>query len=350
MDKLKFLVVGDFISSIHEQAVCNALETMGVDVEKFVLRKYFQRKQLLFRKFYNFQKKRSWGPSVWKINRDLRRWVNKESFDCIFFYRPVFIKKKTLSECSGKSVVYFYNNDDPFSSHYPKRFWKDFFAGLPYCTHIFYYREKNRQDYINAGYHNISLLRSYFIRTLNFKMDVPKKFDVIFIGHYENDGRDEWIKYLLEQGISLKLYGPEWHRSNSFNYFTKKMGPIAALGKDYNKVINEAKIALVFLSTLNSDTYTRRCFEIPATGTFMLSQYSADLAGMFEEGKDADYFRSKEELKEKIRFYLVNEKLREQIARNGYDRVNYDKHEVTDRVKIVMNQLAKDQKAGIERG
>lgn len=184
---------------------------------------------------------------------------------------------------------------------------------------------------------------------MNFRMNLPKKYEVVFIGHYEDDGRDEWIKYLLDQGISLTLYGPEWHRSKWFDYFNEKCGTIRTLGMEYNRVINESKIALVFLSALNSDTYTRRCFEIPATGTFMLSQFSDDLAGMFEPGRDADFFVSPEDLVAKIKFYLSNEDVREQIAHNGWVRVNRDGHEVRDRVRIIVNQLARDKQVGFGR-
>ena len=36
-----------------------------------------------------------------------------------------------------------------------------------------------------------------------------EKFDVVFVGHFEDDGRDEVFKYLIENGVNLKIFGPE---------------------------------------------------------------------------------------------------------------------------------------------
>ena len=46
-----------------------------------------------------------------------------------------------------------------------------------------------------------------------------------------------------------------------------------------------------FFSRLNRDTYTRRCFEIPAAGTLMLCDYSDHAATLFAPGREADFFR-----------------------------------------------------------
>ena len=67
------------------------------------------------------------------------------------------------------------------------------------------------------GYSNVTLLRSYFIKERNYPipdLQTQKyKADVIFAGHYEDDGRDSFIKTILDAGIDFKLFGPEWERS-----------------------------------------------------------------------------------------------------------------------------------------
>ena len=64
-----------------------------------------------------------------------------------------------------------------------------------------------------------------------------------------------------------------------------------------------------------------------------------DLAELFKEGSEAEYFRSKQELLEKINYYLKNTKKREKIAVAGYKRLIKDGHEVTDRVKEVLENI-----------
>ncbi len=344
-DKIKVLVVGDFFSPIHEDAICKAFENNSIEVHRFKLNKYFNFNSFFKKKISNLQLKYTYGPSVHRANLDLLDVISANNFNFVFFYRPRIFYRKTLKEVATKNIVYFYNNDDPFGILYKKYFWNKYFNGLRYANHIFYYREKNKTDYNNIGYFNISLLRSYFIKYLNYPTNKIYTHDVVFIGHYENDGRDYYLKYLIENGIDLKIYGPEWNRSPLFNYFKTTIGDIQSLNiQDYNFMLNSSKIALVFLSKLNSDTYTRRCFEIPATNTFMLSEYSYDLSLLFEPMKEADYFNSKEELLNKVQFYLADNAFREYVCLNGYNKVFSSNHEVSERIKLVLNQYDVDSK------
>ncbi|MDQ7083778.1 MAG: glycosyltransferase [Sulfurovum sp.] len=167
------------------------------------------------------------------------------------------------------------------------------------------------------------------------------KCDVVFIGHYEDDGRDEAIKLLIDNGIDLKLYGTEWDKSKYYDFFRDRLSEIKPVYNDYNLALNSTKIALVFLSKLNNDTYTRRCFEIPATKTMMMAEYSDDLNTMFSEGKEADYFKTKEELLGKVQYYLAHQDTLTEVSENGYQRLLRDGHEIRNRVKEVISTYEK---------
>ena len=68
----------------------------------------------------------------------------------------------------------------------------------------------------------------------------------------------------------------------------------------------------------------------------MLSQYTDDLDFMFKEGVEAEYSRDKEEMMDKIRYYLKHNDKREKIAKAGYERLLRDGHEVTDRTGEIL--------------
>jgi spore maturation protein CgeB len=87
---------------------------------------------------------------------------------------------------------------------------------------------------------------------------------------------------------------------------------------------------------LNQDTYTRRCFEIPATKTMLLSEYSDDLATLYREGVEAEFFRSPQELTAKLRRYVPDEARRRSVAEAGYRRVVADGHDVISRMGQVI--------------
>jgi spore maturation protein CgeB len=108
---------------------------------------------------------------------------------------------------------------------------------------------------------------------------------------------------------------------------------------DYVKAIQCSRISLVFFSGLNNDSYTRRVFEIPAVGTFMLCQRTDDMETLFQPGLEAEYFSSSDELVKKARYYLDHEDERARIAAAGAARVREAGHDVFSRMRELADLL-----------
>jgi len=62
-------------------------------------------------------------------------------------------------------------------------------------------------------------------------------------------------------------------------------------------------------------------FSCFASGGFMVSDFREDLANFFEEGEEIDFFRSGRDLKEKLKTYLSNPGLREDISGRARDKI-----------------------------
>lgn len=356
---MKIIIAGDYHSPIYEQAFFDACMKAGYQTEKFSWWQYFhgyqyglEKQRNIFKKiYYKFQNKYLVGPAISRLNSDLLSLVKKSRPDLVFIYRGTHIRPATIEKIKAAgSVVFGYNNDDPFSDKYQKYVWRHFIASIKLYDHLFIYRQKNAADLEKIGYDKFSQLRSYYIKENNFFIEsvIPNKYtaDVLFAGHFEDDGRDKSIKMLLDDQINIKLYGGEsWQASKYYGLFTQQLGPIDNLNKEeYNLAINSAAISLVFLSKRNNDSYTRRCFEIPAAKGFMLSEYTEDLNSLFKEDEEAAYFRTPEELLQKARYYLAHPEERKKIAAAGYERLMRDGHEVSDRIKEIIrvyNQLKK---------
>ena len=64
-----------------------------------------------------------------------------------------------------------------------------------------------------------------------------------------------------------------------------------------------------------------RGFDILGAGGFLLTNYQSDFLNFFVPGEDFDYFESKNDLLDKIDYYLAHEEERAQIAENGFKKV-----------------------------
>lgn len=350
---MKILVAGDWHSELHEEVVSHALSVLGHEVAKFKWHHYFQAQPGTVGRMWGVaqraQNKYVAGPIIARMNRDLLEMALQLRPEMVFIYRGTHITSNTLRfmrEEIPACVLVGYNNDDPFAPQQPAYLWRHFLRAIPEYDLVLAYRHANLAEYRAAGAQRVELLRSWYVPERNHPIllaDADRtqfETDVVFVGHYEDDQRLEYLEEIVRQGFKLRLFGPHkyWASALARSDLLRPQLPLKMVwGNDYNRALCGAKIALCFFSKLNRDTYTRRCFEIPATRTFLLSEYSDDLAGLFGEGAEAEYFRTRQEMMEKIRRYVKNDESRKVIADAGYARVRGDQHDVSSRMQMVVN-------------
>lgn len=348
---MNVLIVGDWHSELHEEVVYQALAKLGQAPCRFSWHQYFKPDGLLGQlglPLLKAQYKYMVGPLVDRLNRDLVRQVEHEQPDLIFVYRGSHIYAATLRamrSASPRVLLIGYNNDDPFSPRYPKWKWRHFLAGIPEYDLMLAYRHHNLDEFRRAGARQVELMRSWFVPDRNYPVDLSDderaRFDcdVVFVGHYEDDGRLAYLEEIVRRGWRLRIFGPgnEWDPVIRRSAFLNGQVPVQLVwGQDYNRALCGAKVALCFLSRLNRDSYTRRCFEIPASGTVLMSEFSDDLANLFLPNKEAVFFGNVSEMCARLDEVLVDDMRRRQIAAAGLERVWRDGHDVTSRMKLLL--------------
>src|SRR5206468_7155798 len=121
------------------------------------------------------------------------------------------------------------------------------------------YRQHNLDDLRAAGARRVGLLRSWFDPERNHPIDLTagekKEFetDVVFVGHYEPDGRLEALEAVVRAGFRLRLFGPgyDWDPVIARSHHLRDLRPVRLVwGEDYNRALCGAKIALCFFSRL----------------------------------------------------------------------------------------------------
>ncbi len=350
---MKILVAGDWHSELHEEAVYRAFTELGHETFRFAWHQYFKPAGGRFPANLSaiagrIQNRLIAGPLLARLNADFLGMALSVRPDAIFVYRGTHIRVaslRRLKDALPAAVLVGYNNDDPFSQAAPRLLWRHFLEAVPRYDVMLAYRLHNIDDFIKAGARRAELLRSWFIPERNRPVALTpaerKRFecDVVFVGHYEEDGRLERLEAIAAAGYKLRLFGPgyDWDPVLKKSKMLNSLPPVQLVwGDQYNKALCGAKIALNFLSRLNRDTYTRRCFEIPAARTLLLSEHTEDLAGLYREDTEAVFFKSTGELIDKLGIYIADGRLRDCVAEAGYQRVYKDHHDVVSRMRQVV--------------
>jgi len=179
---------------------------------------------------------------------------------------------------------------------------------------------------------------------------LPKEFDVTFVGQKYGD-RPEYIHYLINQGIDIRVWGPYWQgggpaipkwrkigsRIKRFLHGSESLFPVKIpAGKTGPPLSDEqlvqmysrSKISLGFSSVADTTTEIKqvrlRDFEAPMSGAFYMVEYMEELEEFYDIGKEVICYHDKEDLADKIKYYLSHEQERETIRLAGFNRARND--------------------------
>ncbi|MBI9102591.1 MAG: glycosyltransferase family 1 protein [Spirochaetales bacterium] len=125
-----------------------------------------------------------------------------------------------------------------------------------------------------------------------YRPGTEKKYPVSFIGK-RYGLREEYVDFLKDAGLNPLAAGLDW-----------PAGPVSS--EEMNDIYAQSLLTLGFGFVGTSRTKTGlkgRDFEIPLTGTLYLTSYNKDLAECFREGEEIEFYRSREEMAEKVLYY-----------------------------------------------
>jgi len=203
--------------------------------------------------------------------------------------------------------------------------------------------------------------------------DLAVEYDVTFVGQAYGD-RPVYINYLLEQGIDVHVWGWGWHNfstegkaarwsnllrrallgarllmsesgrqvlrqyfrrqppENIRNTEPRAVLPASIIGGALSdleliQMYSRSKINLGFSSC--GDTHKTgerilqvrlRDFEVPMSGGFYIVEHMEELEEFFNIGKEIVCYTDKEDLADKIKYYLGHDDERERIRKAGHER------------------------------
>jgi len=336
----KILYVGHWNKEIYEKALASGFIQNGWSVIPF---KYND--HLPPTKIGHTQKRVKFGPAIKKMNDALLGVCEKETPTAVLFELSDLVLPsvlKRMKERHPETELILFHNDNPFVGLHNRIKWRHFLNCIPIADLVLVFRPSNVAQAKRYGAKCVSILLPYYCTSLH-KPIPPRsesnRSDVIFIGHYADDGRVQLLDYLVRNDVNVRVFGPGWVEATKRYPWLMDNHLREVRGEEYSRLLSSAKIGLVLLSQANRDVYTTRCFEIPACGTFMLAPRTKELESIFRDGLEAVYFDSKQDLLDKINYYLVHEEERERITKAGRKRCVEGGNSEIDRARQIIELI-----------
>lgn len=288
--------------------------------------------------------KLGWPLDLEHLNTRVSAVMASQKPDLIWVDKGIRVSACTLNNLKVEHPdcrLVHYNPDDPFG-HGGRGGWRRFIKTIPLYDVHFVPRKVNIEEYRAHGakqvYFNVPT-RGYdpaVHRPYSRSDAVVSAFltDIGFLGGFERE-RAESLLALGQAGLDVLLMH-DWPERCWHPRFQR--APFDVRGVQYAKALSAFKIGLGFLRKVNRDQHTSRSIEITACGTFLLAERTDEHQSLFEEGKEAEFFSSNDELVDKARFYLEHDSLREKIAAAGRARCINGGYDYGSRMALMLKQ------------
>lgn len=338
---IKVLYVGQLFDGSTALHRADALERLGANI----VRVDSTRQRGLAERAVNKIWKNLSGAQTGEIslNRNIQNLIKSQPFDLLWIDKGMQIGSDTLRlfktlNPGARSVHY--SPDDMLN---PDNQSPKYLLSVPlYDLHVTT-KSYNVEELKKIGAKDVMMVGNAYApelhRRIALSADEVQYFgaSVAFIGAFEAD-RAEMILRLTAAGCSVRVWGKGWRKWQN-KHPRLEVVPETLMGENYVKVLNATEINLCFLRKVNRDLQTTRTMEIPACGGFMLAERTTEHQELFEEGTEAVFFTTAEELIEKVKFYTANPDKRRQIAAAGYRRCLISGYSNDERLKRVFTYL-----------
>lgn len=305
----------------------------SVDTEKLIMNSFYR--------VLHYHLNR--GPGIVRLNRKVRLAVAASTYDIIWVDNKTYLTPATLRFIKDQMPAAKIINvltDDPFGKY--GKHWKLLKRTIKLFDCFFVQRKVNINEFLHAGAKRVeTCYRSFdpcYNRPLEFSGEDKKYYEVAvgFTGTYENV-RAGYIAYLIKNGINVTVTGNGWPGGEFWDTIRPFYKGPSIYGDAYIKSICGMHIALHFLRHANRDEQDSRTFEIPACRAFMIAERSDLHLELFSENKEAVYFSTKEELFQKVQYYLSHPLEANAIAEAGYQRCIRSGYTHEDRLLNIIN-------------
>ena len=262
-----------------------------------------------------------------RINNSLIKKIDELSPNFLFVIKGLNIFPKTLTYAKSNGVILINWNLDDFennlnnSTHMRKSY------GL--YDYVFTNKLELISLYEKLGMKNVSFIENYYIKDIHKPLNIlSSQKKISFVGSWSKKRE----KLLLSLDREINVYGSGWKKRVLDSRKLILNGPLTQSG--YVRVINESYINLNFLTQENNDTSNLRFFEVCATNSLLICEYSDRFNEYLNKDFEMTYFDllTPNDLKNKIE-YILN------LDQDDYNSLKYRAHQ-----KIIRNNHSFDDR------
>ncbi len=167
-----------------------------------------------------------------------------------------------------------------------------------------------------------------------------KIYDISFIGQKHGqrpDGkfeRAEIFDKMIAVGLDIKVWGNYWEGYEYWQGYAKD-------AKEMSQILNQSKICINLSNPWHFNTLPQikgRMFEIAAVGGFQLTTPALSIGNYFTIGEEIVVASDVDEIIQKCKYYLNNEKDRLKIAEAAYNKT-LAQHMWTNRLPEIFDEI-----------
>jgi hypothetical protein len=282
-----------------------------------------------FPKFYGYVSSQIIGRIVWKR-------ISIEKPDIFFAFKGNYLNGATLKRIDCLKVHY-----HPDDSSNPinrtaifngaESFYDIHFTSKKHNVSEIYHRTDKKVFFIWYAYDERWQFRA---TPLNF--DYPK-YQIGFIGHMRPDRSELILNLANKYGKKFAISGLKWDRIRNLQFLASLYPP--SYGELFSSFVAMAPVQLGLLNSDNRDQHTARSFEIPAAGGLILAEDTAEHREIFVSEDNAIFFKSENDLYDKLSWIEAHPEKAQKIAENGFLHITRNKNTWKDRASEILNTI-----------
>lgn len=274
---------------------------------------------------------------VYLINQHLIRLVKKHKPKLLFAQKAETISPQTIETIKNLGVVTINFYNDLMGE------WQVISKIAPHYNYFF------NQDHIvlKKLWYELGLKNCFYMNhsaepLLDPFTNRQDKYPISFIGTYNKEVYPNREKYLEAiKDLGLHIWGnDEWQKTSLCDCFHGR-----AHGDERFDIYSKSKIVVdINWDNFLAEGLSNRPFEVAGCGAlFMTDNVRADIYRAYEVGKEVIVFTDEGDLRQKVEYYLKNEKERDNIAKAGYIKT-ITKHTYTKRIEQLLDTIDNPEK------